>query len=141
MKIVLAILLFTALPIIFSCDTSTKHHPYVYITVNISQVVDQAHKLYVVFHFANNWVSPWLTLSYDTKSIVIPPLNVGKIPLYFEIIYDFVGNSPPATATNWYQGWYRKTDRTDPLQLLDPFVIPDVPVMLLNVDMDDHGIF
>ncbi len=141
-KIILAVFLLIVSPIIFSCDTASKNHPVVFINVNISQTVDQVNKLYVVFHMLPDWNSAWLTLGYDAKTIIIPPLDIGKIPLYFEIIYDVSGTGTPSTVGNWYQGWYRKTIRTGlGAQIMDAFIIPDVPIMLLDVDMDTHGTF
>jgi hypothetical protein len=138
MKVALAVFLFVVSPIIFSCDTSTKNHPVVFINVTIPQTVDQTQRLYIVFHFMSDWNSPWLTLSYDSKVMVIPPLNIGKVPLYFEIIYDLSGTGILNTVGNYYQGWNGKINRAVPD--LNAFIIPDVPIMILNVAMDQAGV-
>ena len=138
MKIALAILIFTASPIIFSCDTTSNKHPYTLINVHLTPGVDADHKLYAVFHFLPDWASPWLVLSSDTNTILIPPLNVGTLPLYMEIIYNTNGFGDATSSNNYYQGWYGKIDRTT--EVLDAFIIPEVPIMIMNVDLDIHGV-
>jgi len=136
-QFVFAIIMLIMAPVIFSCDTTKNQHPYLIISVHLTPVVDQTHKLYVVFHAAKDWSSPWLTVSSDSNTIIIPPLNVGKIPLYMEIIYNTNGGGDATSSGNYYQGWYGKTDRTVPN--LDAFIIPEIPVMILNFDLDTHG--
>lgn len=139
-KFAVALFLVLASPVIFSCDTKSGSKPIIFINVTLGsgEVPSSTKKIYAVFHLANNWASPWLTLSSDTNSIVIPPLNIGDFPLFFEIIYDFTGSGIPATTGNWYQGWYRKIDRTTPD--MSVFLVPEVPIIFLNISMDKQVI-
>jgi hypothetical protein len=127
--------------VFISCDTKESIHPYIVLNVNISQTVDATHKLLVVFYLspAAPWANPLpAVLSYSEKTIIIPPLNTGQYPLFFVIVYDR-DNNVKVTAGDWYQGWYRKVDRTTDILL--PIIMPSVEVMLLNVDLDTHGVW
>jgi hypothetical protein len=139
-KFVFTIIMLITASVIFSCDTTKTQHPYLVLTVHLTPVVDQTHKLYVVFHAAPDWSSPWLTVSSESNTIYIPPLNVGKIPLYMEIIYNTNGGGDATSSGNYYQGWNGKTIRSGAgVQVLDAFIIPQIPVMILNFDLDTHG--
>jgi hypothetical protein len=140
----LFLLCFLLSPVFLSCDTKETIHPYVVLNVNISAPVDAQHKLYVLFYLSPappwNYNKPLATLSYSEKTIIIPPLNTGQYPLFFEIIYDADGSATLTTTFttgDWYQGWYRKIDRN--ADILSPIIMPSVEVMLLNVDLDTHG--
>ena len=135
-QILVAVLMVFTASVFFSCDTTTKNHPCVIIHVSLGAATPgPLNKLYMVFHLKNDWASPWLTLSTETNTILVPPLNVGTVPLYFEIIYDFDGDGiPGGLGVDWYQGWYGKIDRLTPN--LNPFLIPDVPILILNIAMD-----
>jgi hypothetical protein len=138
--VVLVMMVLITASVFFSCDTTSNKHPITIINVHLTPAVDADHKLYAVFHFLPDWASPWLVLSSDTNTILLPPLNVGTLPLYMEIIYNTNGFGDSTSSNNYYQGWYGKTIRSGPgAQPLDPFIIPKVPLMILNVDLDIHG--
>lgn len=134
--IFLVLMVLITASVFFSCDTSKKNHPYLIINVTLAapEVPGPGNQLYIVFHFLPDWSTPWLTLSSETNTILVPPLNVSTLPLYFEIIYDFTGDGNPGSG-DWYHGWNGIIDRTTPVPL-DAFIIPDVPLMVLNIAMD-----
>lgn len=139
MKYAIVALLIILLAPVLSCDTKSSQHPYIIINVNKTGV-SSANKLYAVFYFKSDWTTKLFTLSSSSNTIITPfELNVSDYPLYFEIIYDTNGNGTPDEAGNIYQGWSRKTDRTT--DTLSPLILPEIPIMILNVDLETAGSF
>ena len=130
----LAGLFLVSMPLVFSCDTGKTKHPYIIINVNFSGTVNSTNKLYVIFYYLPNWTSPWLILDYSSKVIMVPSMNIGTIPIYFEIVYDVDGNG--VDSGDYYQGWYNVTNPLDPVVPPAPLAQGNLaPLVLLNTDM------
>ena len=130
--VVIAILVL--LPTIFSCDVEKSKYPFVVINVNYSGTVDSVNKLYLIIYAMPNWTSPWLIMSYSSKEVVLPRLNIGTTPLYFEIVHDLDGNG--VDSGDVFQGWTGITNMANPLT---PLVLPKIDMVLLNFDLDNNG--
>jgi len=132
-KLVLAAFL-AAAPMVPGCDTEPDKDPYIIINVNYSGTVDATNRLYVIFYALPNWTKPWMTLPYSGTQIVIPRLNIGTTPLYFEIVHDINGDG--VGSGDLYQGWSGVTSMAD---VLTPLVLPKTEMMVLNVDLDNNA--
>ncbi|MBN2157764.1 MAG: hypothetical protein JW807_00100 [Spirochaetes bacterium] len=130
-----------AMPAVFSCDTSTGMDPYVIIDVYTGAFpVDATHKLKIFLYVDSTWDLYYLTASYTTNVIYMPPLNTGDYPIYFEITYDADGDNTE-NAGDWYYGWHEKITNRD-VEILDPLIRPDMEFMYISIDMEaNHGTF
>ena len=137
----LSILLGAAITVVSGCDSTVTHHPEFIINVDIDEVtypIDNAKKLYATFYLNANFTSPWLTVYSTRKQILTPELNIGNYPLYFEVWYDADGSGTLTTGDS-YKGWNGKTNRSS--DTLDPLLVSDTELMLLNLDFSSPGTF
>lgn len=124
------------------CDSTKAKIPQLILNVKLDEVtypVSSANKIYAVFYVANDWATPWMTLSFPMSTVITPQLNIGDYPLFFEVWYDADGDGLPTVGVDFYQGWQGNIDRTS--DTLDPLPVPDTEIMILNFDLDNHGTF
>jgi len=132
-KLVVAALL-AAVPIVISCDTEPDKDPYIVINVNYSGTVNATNKLYIIFYVLPNWTQPWMILPYSSTQIVIPRLNIGTTPLYFEIVHDINGDG--VGSGDLYQGWDGVTSMA---AVLTPLILPETEMVMLNFNLDNNA--
>lgn len=140
------VLLIIAISAVFSCDTTHTMDPYVFIDVYLDPVAHPVGdlptdgKLIIYMYVDSTWTAYYLTATYSTNLIYLPPLHTGQYPLYFELVYDANSNGIP-DAGEWYLGWHDKTNRA-PGNLLDPLIRPDMEFMYVSINMETtHGTF
>ncbi len=143
---ILMALIILSLPLVFSCDTAQDKNPFIVINVNYSGTVDSANKLYAIFYTQADWTGPFLTVESSLKQIIVPPLNIGQTPIYFEVIYDVDGNG--IDSGDHYQGWENMTNPSDSVVPAAPLtrgnltqmILPDSDLVMLNFDLDKHNV-
>ncbi len=129
-------LMIMGLSLLSSCDSAEKKHPYLVININYSGTVDSANKLYILFYIMPNWSGLYYMTSSTEKRIVIPRLNIGTTPLYFEIVHDTNGDG--VGSGDLYQGWNGVTDMT---ALLTPLVLPTtLDMVMINFNLDNYAV-
>jgi len=123
-----------------SCKDTSEDEPCLIIHVNLTDTIDETHKVYAIFHanFLPPWAEPWFILGSSSNIIMTPRLSLKSFPLFLEIAYDANG-SGGIDSGDFYQGWNGKTDRTT--ENLDVVVLPKTEIMILYIDLDNHGIY
>lgn len=129
-------LIIMAVSLVSSCDTSKKKHPYLVITINYSGTVDSTNKLFILFYIMPNWSGFYYMTSSTEKRFIIPRMNIGTTPLYFEIVHDINGDGIVGSG-DLYQGWSGVTSMS---ALLTPLVLPTtLDAVMINFDLDNNA--
>jgi len=137
MMIVAAIIIASFFP---SCKDTSEDEPCLIIHVNLTDPIDETHQIYAIFHsnYAPPWAAPWFILGSSSNIIMTPRLSLKSYPLFLEVAYDANGSGGIDTG-DYYQGWNAKIDRTS--DNLDTVVLPKTEIMILYIDLDNHGIY
>ncbi len=133
-SIILASLLFAS-PLVINCDTVIKKDPYMIITVGFTPpfapALSDTNKLFAIFYVDAFRLTPWMTLTSTTNQFIVPRLNIGSTPIYFEVVYDADGNG--VDSGDNYKGWYNVDSST----ALTPLVLPETDMVMLTIALDN----